>query len=193
MIILIVQVFRELKPVFSNFNDHYEIRMSAFSVILKTHPPAPFWQETAALTWFEPSQQVASFVYSTLGNLANATSPAYRNVSNSCRMALPLAKPQNLGIHYSHNLIIQNYVRERQIGTDLQIAYFGSEESIVPRAAYVKFSVETGGIKNDYVELSVHAKGIQSAFNNFFLKYFHQGESSFESFWDKMKDSPIRK
>ncbi len=182
-----------MKPVYTNFNDHYEIRMSAFSVILKCKPPTPFWQEAATLTWFEPSLQVASFVYSSIANIANVTSPAMRNESISCRMALPLAKPRNLGIQYSHNILIQNYVRERQMGTDLNIAYFGSEESIIPRTAYLKYSIEAGGIKNDYVELSVHAKGIQSALNNFFLKYFHQGESSFESFWEKMKDAPIRK
>jgi hypothetical protein len=49
--------------------------MAAFTLLILANPPAFRWQKMAASTWFEPSAQVASFVYTTLYSLANDALP----------------------------------------------------------------------------------------------------------------------
>lgn len=49
--------------------------MAAFTLLILANPPAHQWQKIAVSTWFEPSAQVASFVYSTMYSLANNVMP----------------------------------------------------------------------------------------------------------------------
>jgi hypothetical protein len=184
------KVFTILKPVFSNLNEHYEVRMAAFTVIMTTRPPASFWTEAAVSTWFEPSQQVGSFVYTTIANLANCTLPKYVNVSRTCKMALPLTKPFDLGIQYSHNYLISSFVQEKNLGGLLQVAWYGSEKSIIPRSGYLKLASTVGGFDTEILEVSLHAKGLQQLINKYLgPEMTIRDTDTMESAWDRISET----
>jgi len=69
------RVIHILSTIFQNPSESSEVRMAAFTLLILANPPAFRWQKMAVSTWFEPSAQVASFVYTTLYSLANDALP----------------------------------------------------------------------------------------------------------------------
>ena len=47
--------------------------MAAFALLLEGVPAAHWWQKMAVSTWYEPDDEVVSFVYTTLYQLTNGS------------------------------------------------------------------------------------------------------------------------
>lgn len=156
-----------LKPIYSSPVEEDEVRMSAFVALLATQPEEHFYTEAATSTWFEPSQQVGQFVYSTLENMANCTYPSHRNESRKAGMALPLAKRYNLGLQYSANSIFSHFIPEHQIGSTFQLARFGGKHSLFPEQIYLELKNFMGGFDFPIFRSSFQSQGIQNFFNRF--------------------------
>jgi len=160
------KVYKVLRPIYSNPKIHYSIRMAAFETLIHCHPSPAFFTAVATDTWFEPSQQVGSYVYSSLANLANNTSPIFPNISRMAEMALPLAKKfDNIGAQYSTNAIWANHVTGKGFGSLLQTTVFGSTKSLIPRLAYARIIKNVGGFKLDMAQGGIYAEGVQAVLN----------------------------
>lgn len=159
------KVYKVLRPVYANPKRHYAVRMAAFETLVMTAPSPAFFTVAATDTWFEPNQQVASYVYSTLANLANTTIPVYQNISRMAEMALPLAKKTELGIQYSKNYFFSNYVKEQALGSLLQLSSLGSSKSLIPRVLYGRLVKNIGHLNLDMLQGALHVEGLQEVIN----------------------------
>ncbi|CAG0917423.1 unnamed protein product [Notodromas monacha] len=159
------KVYKLLRPIYANQKMHYAVRMAAFQVLLKCEPSPVFFTAVATDTWFEPSQQVGSFVYTTLAALANNTVPVYQNASRMAEMALPLCKKYELGAQYSRKIILSNFVPEKSMGSFLQNVIFGSTKSFIPRLWYTRLIKRAGGFNWDMLQTGFYAQGVQEIVN----------------------------
>ncbi len=65
----IQQVHPILIRLATNIAERPEIRMSSLGLSVLSNGPLSTWQKLAASTWFEPSQQVASWTHSLIRSL----------------------------------------------------------------------------------------------------------------------------
>jgi hypothetical protein len=184
------KVYKVLRPIYANQKLHYAIRMAAFQTLIYCKPPPAFFTAAATDTWFEPSQQVGSFVFSTLENFANNTLPVFQNISRMARMALPLAKKYKLGAQYSKNIIVSDYLPEETLGTYSRTASFGSTKSLIPRFLFTHLITRAGGFNLDMLQAGVYAQGVQSVINKV-LRAVSPVESKDELFsmWNRVSES----
>jgi hypothetical protein len=159
------KVYKVLRPVYANQKIHYSIRMAAFQTLIYCKPSPAFFTAVATDTWFEPNQQVASFVYSTLANFANNSLPLFQNITKMARMALPLAKKMELGAQYSKNLLFSDYLPEETIGSYMRTAWFGSTKSVIPRFFFTHIVARSGGLNLDTLQTGFYAQGVQGVIN----------------------------
>jgi len=52
--------------------------MAALNILIHANPSSEVWERMAIGTWFEPSEQVASLVRTTLATLATVEDPVVR-------------------------------------------------------------------------------------------------------------------
>ena len=83
-------------------------------------------------TWFEPSKQVASFIYTTFHALSRNEIPELKILSEKVVPLLTLVKPFELGLQYSKHLHDTTFVKyldmivSHQIPNDFQKPNFGT-------------------------------------------------------------------
>merc|ERR1719347_2053702 len=102
-----------LLDIIDNVAESAEVRMAAITVLPYTRPTSEIWNKLAIRTWFDPSLQVVSYVYTTLKNIAELPnhSHPYTYIGEKAREALKLAKPQsNLGWETSRNNVIFQFL-----------------------------------------------------------------------------------
>lgn len=54
-----------------NVAERPEIRMAAIGLLFHSNAPVAIWQKFAAMTWFEPSRQVGTYIHSLIHSLSN--------------------------------------------------------------------------------------------------------------------------
>lgn len=66
----------------NNRGERPEIRMAAIGMLMSTNAALPVWQKLASATWFEPSQQVQSFIYSLVHSFSKVppTTPIFEDL-----------------------------------------------------------------------------------------------------------------
>ena len=103
-----------LKPVIfsivDNSAENNEVRMAALAVMPWCQPSEAQLQNLATRTWHEPSKQVRSFIHSTLKSLSTTEVPQLKAVGVKALAVLPLLKPEQYGILFSHNYHFGKYV-----------------------------------------------------------------------------------
>jgi hypothetical protein len=128
--------------------EHPEVRMAAFSLLMyTTAADVAIWQQMAYSTWFEPSKEVHSFVYSSLKSLAylNQDVPSIHwQMQKNARAVLALAKPIAQGYAKSRNSFAAGIAEHLQTNYIHQTQYFGSKDSNVPNFMYYKNLVQYG-------------------------------------------------
>jgi hypothetical protein len=76
-----LHIFLKIHPILaslaSSVGERPEIRMASLGLLLMSNATQSLWQKFAGSTWFEPSQQMASFTHSLIDSLTKipATSP----------------------------------------------------------------------------------------------------------------------
>merc|ERR1712198_566770 len=99
----------EIRPILMsiivNPVESAEVRIAAISILPFAQPTTAELQKLAIRSWMEPSEQVASFIFSTLRSLAYSQVPELRTVGLKARSVLPLIKGERFGIQYSHNVL----------------------------------------------------------------------------------------
>ena len=69
-----------LMPIFFNKAEETEVRLAALSLLFVSEPPQAFWNRLASSTWFEPNQQVAHYIYTTIASRVQNKNPIDREV-----------------------------------------------------------------------------------------------------------------
>merc|ERR1719318_499454 len=147
--------------IIENIAENEEVRMAAISVLPYTLPSSADMQKLAIRTWFESSQQVASYITSTLKSLKGLPlqAPLYQKIAQKAEEAYKLAKPMATGIQTSHNIKIVQFLDTLRSAVTLKLQYVNSEESAVPRTMYVKSDIQSKGHSKDMFESAVYVQG----------------------------------
>ena len=90
-----------LLAIIDNIAEAPEVRIAAVAVLPWSQPITAELQKIAVRSWFEPSKQVASFVYSTFKSLAYTEVPELKIVGQKVMPLLSLVKPFEFGYQYS--------------------------------------------------------------------------------------------
>merc|ERR1719495_3088253 len=163
-----------LLDIIENVAESAEVRMAAITVLPYTRPTSEIWNKLAIRTWFDPSLQVVSYVYTTLKNIAELpnNSHPYTYIGEKAREALKLAKPQsNLGWETSRNNMIFQFLDNLKASVNLQLQYINTPETIIPKNWFWKQTVKTETHRMEYVESSVHVQGAEYFLNKAYEAY----------------------
>jgi hypothetical protein len=161
------QVLPVLVSVAFDRGEHPEVRNAAFSLLFHcTYADVAIWQQAALATWFEPSRDVRSYIYSTLKSLANLDRPlkgAKWVMQRKARAVLPMAKPIDASIARSHNLFADKFFEQVNSGFAQHLSYFESQDSLFPNHIYYRnfFQFGNGAAGVHPVEFSVAGNTIQ--------------------------------
>merc|ERR1719249_483721 len=147
-----------------------EIRPILMSIIVNPVESAEL-QKLAIRSWMEPSEQVASFIFSTLRSLAYTQVPELKTVGLKARSVLPLIKGERFGIQYSHNVHVSSFVEYLRLLVNNKYELVNSKESLIPHKLSMKtvYYGPSNYFKVPAIEFSAYTYGM-----DFLLeKYLH--------------------
>merc|ERR1719447_1087405 len=165
------------RPVFlsliENTAENSEVRMAAVTGLMYCSPSTANLQKLAIRTWFEPSRQVSSYIYSTLKSLSKLSNsvPEYESIKMKAETVLPLAKPIHEGIQYSRNLNAAHFVKSMRSAVSSKLALTFSEESIYPRSIYTGVQMKGLGGNAEFVESVFYMQGAEDILDKLFEMY----------------------
>jgi len=121
-----------LLTIIDNSAEYPEVRIAAVSVLPYAQPTIAELQKIAVMTWFEPSREVASFIYSTFKYLAATEVPELKAFGVMVKSLMTFVKPHIYGYHYSKNLHITSFVRYLNYFVSNEFSWTKSPMSVVP-------------------------------------------------------------
>merc|ERR1711962_895151 len=165
------------RPVFlaliENTAENSEVRMAAVTGLMYCSPSTANLQKLAIRTWFEPSRQVSSYIYSTLKSVSELSNsvPEYDSIKIKAETVLPLAKPIHDGIQYSRNLNAAHYIKSMRSAVSSKLALTFSEESIYPRSIYTGVQMKGLGGNAEFVESVFYMQGAEDILDKLYEMY----------------------
>ncbi|XP_015930210.1 vitellogenin-6 isoform X2 [Parasteatoda tepidariorum] len=151
-----------LVPVFFNSTEPPKLRAAAFSVILHTKPTLSLLELVAFHSWEEPSEEVGSYVTSSLETFGNSSIPCHQITAQRIKKVIPQVKRFSVGVHKAKNAIFDYWNDTRRIGLLHHIDYMPSNESIIPSAMYGYLGYYTDSIKDNYFEYALLPQGLSA-------------------------------
>jgi hypothetical protein len=151
--------------------EHPEVRNAAISLLMyTTNADITIWQQLAYMTWFEVSEQVKCFVYTSLRNMAGLERPianVHWKLQKRARFCLSLCKPCKASWTSSHNLFDGDFLEHHMSGYFYQLSTFGSKDSILPNNLYFRNYLQFGdnGFGVNPLEFSIHGHSTQRVIN----------------------------
>merc|ERR1711973_872588 len=132
----------EMRPILMsiivNPVESAEVRIAAVSVLPFSQPSTAMLQKLAIRSWMEPSEQVSSFIVSTLRSLALSQVPELKTVGLKARSVLPLIKGQKFGLQYSHNVNFSSFIEYLRTLVNVKYELVNSKESLIPHKVSMK-------------------------------------------------------
>merc|ERR1712235_32684 len=165
----------EIRPILMsiivNPVESAEVRIAAVSILPFAKPTTAELQKLAIRSWMEPSEQVASFIFSTLRSLAYTQVPELKTVGLKARSVLPLIKGERFGIQYSHNVHVSSFVEYLRLLINNQYQLVNSKESLIPHKLSLKtvYYGPSNSIKVPAIEFSAYTYGMDYLLE----KYLH--------------------
>ena len=149
--------------IIQNSAENDEVRMAAITALVYCRPTSTDFQKLAVMTWFDASNQVSSYITSTLQSLKELPLGSYESetkLSSKSEEALKIAKPFKYGLEKSHNMKIMNFLDNLKASVGLKLQYVNSEESAIPRNMYLKSVINTQVQEIKQLETSVYLQGV---------------------------------
>merc|ERR1719348_2159019 len=162
-----------LLDIIENVAESAEVRMAAITVLPYTRPTSEILNTLAIRTWFDPSEQVVSYVYTTLKTIAEL--PNHSNpstfIGEKAREALRLAKPTRNSIQTSHNMMIFQFLDSLKAAVNVNVQYINGPESIIPKNTFIKQTIKTETHRMETIESSVYTQGAEYFINKMYETY----------------------
>jgi hypothetical protein len=99
-----------LLAIIDNPAEDAEVRIAAVAILPFSKPTTAEWQKIAVRSWFEPSKQVASFIYSTFQSLVHTEVPELKSAGQKVKSLISLVKPFEYGYQYAKNINSAKFV-----------------------------------------------------------------------------------
>ncbi|GFS61509.1 vitellogenin-6 [Trichonephila inaurata madagascariensis] len=139
-----------LVPLLFNQTENYELRLTAFIILMMYRPSLYQMEGLARALKYDPDDQVRSYVYTTLKNLANSTHPCDAKASIDARYALRILEDVHhefakYDYSYSTDNYVAGYDRKYDFGGASKFSYFASDKGYIPRTVYLGLDDFIGG------------------------------------------------
>lgn len=121
-----------LLSIIDNPAETPEVRIAAVSVLPWSQPSVAQLQKIAVRTWFDPSKQVSSFIYSTLKNLESTEVPELKALGHKARSVVEMVKHHQYGVQFSQNLNYGDFVNYLKTAISKKVSWVYSEDEVVP-------------------------------------------------------------
>lgn len=157
------------QSLIENPAENIEVRIAAITVLPFTSPSTATLQRLAIRTWFEPSNQVSSYIYSTLKALKNTG--GMRELSMKATLALPLCKPSFGGIHDSHNLQVSHFIDSLRATVNKKLQWVTTEDSVIPKSLYTKTEVHYVDNIAEPLETTLYIQGAKYVIDQLYDLY----------------------
>ena len=162
-----------LLPIINNPFEHADVRIAALAVLPWTQPSSAELQKIAIRSWYETSQQVASFARSTFESLIDNHEPELKTVGIKAKAALHMFKPTAYGLQYSKNFHTSKLINYLLSSVSTKIAFTASKDEYLP----TKISLENdifqdilgAGFNINLNAYSVYCQGMENA-----IDYMHR-------------------
>ena len=156
-----------LLPIINNPFEHADVRIAALAVLPWTQPSFAELQKIAIRSWYETSQQVASFARSTFESLINSQEPELKTVGIKAKAALYMFKPTAYGLQYSKNFHTSKLINYLLSSVSTRMAFTASKDEYLP----TKISLENdifqdilgAGFNINLNAYSVYSQGMENA------------------------------
>jgi len=165
------------RPIFlsiiENPAEDPEVKMAAITSLLASYPSSTDLQRLAMRTWFEPSRQVVSYIYSTLKSLTtlSSTVPEYESLKLKALVVLPMAKPVFEGLQYSRNVHYTTFVESLKTLISHKLQWTASEESFLPKSVFAKTQLKGLSHKIETIESMFYVQGAESVIDRLVMMY----------------------
>lgn len=151
-------VFRNLMPIVEGYEQRPYVRQAALAALVTWRPSASWWQRIGVSTWREPSNDVASFIYTLLESVAHNTDPFYRRERNIAQFVQPLAKPYTPSWRYSQNYFFGGFNPKKIMSTDTDASILREGDEVFPRELFGFIMNSFGGLRFSLMEVSYSSK-----------------------------------
>merc|ERR1719249_15360 len=178
----------EMRPILMsiivNPVESAEVRIAAVSVL----PFSTELQKLAIRSWMEPSEQVSSFIVSTLRSLALSQVPELKTVGLKARSVLTLIKGQKFGLQYSHNVNFSSFIEYLRTLVNVRYELVNSKESLIPHKVSMKtvYYGPSNSMKFPIIEFSTYTYGMDFLLEKYLL-FFSSEELSTPTIESQLK------
>jgi len=165
------------RPVFmaliENSAENSEVRMAAVTGLTYCSPATADLQRLAVRTWFEPSNQVSSYIYSTLKTLKSLpeTMDEYTILRQRAEQAYALCKPSDFGIQFSKNWQFSHFEESLKASVEHKYQWTSSEDSAIPKLMYNKIKIDTMASTAESMETAFYLQGAEVVFEKLYDLY----------------------
>lgn len=151
-----------LLQIIDNPAENTEVRIAAVSVLPWTKPSTAELQKIAVRSWFEPSKQVVSFIYSTLESLTKTNVPELKSVGLSARNVARLVKPMQFGIQFSQNRHTQAFIDYLRIAHSVESSIVNTAKTITPARFTFSSKLFGGSWEINGLNFNLYTKGMDT-------------------------------
>jgi len=149
-----------LLAIIDNPAETTTVRIAAVSVLPWAQPSTAQLQKIAVRTWFEPSKQVSSFIYSTLKYVAATEVPELRSVGVKAKNVMHMVKPHQYGLQFSQNLNYGEFLSYLKTAFSKKISWAYSEEEVFPAKVTFASKLFNSAIIARGLTYSVYTQGM---------------------------------
>lgn len=168
---------RVLFKIYQNSADRDEVRTAAVFAIMRTNPPAPMLQRMAEMTNEEESKNVASAVKTALESAAELENYNDRELAENAEAARKLLTTDIPAAQDSRSFINDFVMDELNLAYKMQASLIGSDDSLAPKAAFLRTTKMMGGYKNNYNEYHAMVSSIDRLFDMIYSRVRSYGSS----------------
>ncbi|KAK8788258.1 hypothetical protein V5799_021966 [Amblyomma americanum] len=153
-------------PIYRNWTETHEIRLAAFSVIMRTKPDLYLLKSIAAdLISKEPNTQVITYVYTSFKSFAESEYPCHFDLSQHLRYVMPILEESEVlkDINewtYSKILMDSGYEPEYDYGGFTMLSYIMANDSYLPRSVMLKFNEYKNNMNYHSFEMTFDSWGL---------------------------------
>ena len=147
-----------LMPIYSNKVEHVEVRLAALSLLFVSEPPKSFWSRVALSTWFEPNEQIAHYIYTTISSLVLNKDPERRELTFHAESVLPLMKPRFFTTLSAIRYNKAGYSEQSRLGYNTESVTFPGFESFLPSHYYQSLYATLGPWFTKIFEASFYSR-----------------------------------
>jgi hypothetical protein len=164
-------VYDVLLPVYRDTSKPTQLRIAAFVSLMNAKPTLPLLEDIAQSLNREVDIDLASFVYSSMTEMANSTDPCLKNVTRDLILALEHAKPVNTDLRHSKSCHHGSYHDQMKRGLFWESQTIYDKDAPVPRSYDLRVHATLMDKSFDLFEFAFDTEGWGNTLRKYVTNY----------------------